>query len=310
MVSVIIPTYNRESTISRAIESALKQRGVGMELIVVDDGSVDGTKQVVSQYAQVKYVWQPNRRQAAARNHGLEIAKGEFVASLDSDDSWDEDFLSSSLEALHTTGADFVFSNHRICNENGEVSRPDYLATLPYMPPSEEALPSLSAEATRALFIRHCPAPSSSFLMPRGLVGRGWDEEARISDDWFLILAAVLEKSARCVVQRRPTWTKTLGNDNICDGHRDHLGLALKEIQDAKRLLQLHTPHLRHHEKREVARRLACSMDDAAYFAAKGGRALLMMAHQTRSFLTVPTCGRLLRFLRLCAVCAMSKVVG
>ncbi len=91
-VSVIIPVYNGEQTIGRAIASVLGQTMPPRELIIVDDGSTDQTKSVIgsieSVQVPIRYVYQENARQAAARNHGARVAGGEWLAFLDADDVW------------------------------------------------------------------------------------------------------------------------------------------------------------------------------------------------------------------------------
>lgn len=89
MYSVIIPTFNRKQLLSAAIESVLQQQCTALELIVVDDGSGDGTGAMIARhYPQVRYFYQANQGPAAARNHGIREARGEFIAMLDSDDLW------------------------------------------------------------------------------------------------------------------------------------------------------------------------------------------------------------------------------
>ncbi len=87
--SVIIPTFNRLPLLQEAVESVLRQSHGDFELIVVDDGSSDGTREFISGLeAPVRYVYQENRGPSAARNAGLRAARGEFIAFLDSDDLW------------------------------------------------------------------------------------------------------------------------------------------------------------------------------------------------------------------------------
>lgn len=87
-VSVIIPTYNRCEFVREAIASVVAQSFSDFELIVVDDGSDDGTVETVREFAGICYVWQPNRGVSAARNYGVSLSSGELIAFLDSDDLW------------------------------------------------------------------------------------------------------------------------------------------------------------------------------------------------------------------------------
>lgn len=89
LLSVIIPVYNREALVGRTIESALRQDISDYEVIVVDDGSTDRSAQVAGRYdGQVQLVRQANAGEGAARNAGVRLARGKYVAFLDSDDLW------------------------------------------------------------------------------------------------------------------------------------------------------------------------------------------------------------------------------
>ncbi|MDH5741281.1 MAG: glycosyltransferase, partial [Nitrospira sp.] len=92
LVSVVVPTYNRAYCLQRCVNSVLEQSYPHVEVLLVDDGSQDGTEDLVkSRYGgddRVRYVFQANRGVAAARNRGFSLAQGEFVALLDSDDVW------------------------------------------------------------------------------------------------------------------------------------------------------------------------------------------------------------------------------
>lgn len=85
--SIVIPTYNRAAFLPKAIESVLNQTYTNWELIIVDDGSTDNTREVVSQYndGRITYIYQQNAERSAARNNGIAHAKGDYVCFLDSD---------------------------------------------------------------------------------------------------------------------------------------------------------------------------------------------------------------------------------
>jgi glycosyl transferase family 2 len=100
-VSVILPTYQRRELVRRAIASVMAQTYRDFELIVVDDGSTDGTREALASVSEkLRYHWQPNRGVAAARNAGLRMARGSIVAFIDSDDRWLPDHLAAVTEML------------------------------------------------------------------------------------------------------------------------------------------------------------------------------------------------------------------
>ena len=101
LISVIIPTYNRSQYICEAIDGALEQTYKNIEIIVVDDGSTDSTKDVLTKYgSNVKYIYQNNAGPSVARNSGIKQSKGELLAFLDSDDIWLPQKLEKQLELI------------------------------------------------------------------------------------------------------------------------------------------------------------------------------------------------------------------
>lgn len=98
-VSIIVPTYNRAKYVTEAIDSVLAQTFLDYEVIVVDDGSTDNTKDVLLPYGErIRYIYQPNSGVGAARNAGIRCAVGEWLAFLDSDDIWLPDYLSCQMD--------------------------------------------------------------------------------------------------------------------------------------------------------------------------------------------------------------------
>jgi glycosyltransferase involved in cell wall biosynthesis len=95
-ISVIIPTYNREAFIIRAVNSVLNQSIKVDEIIVVDDGSSDNTKEVLKS-SKIRYIKQENLGVSAARNTGIKAAKYEYIAFLDSDDTWHNNKISEHI---------------------------------------------------------------------------------------------------------------------------------------------------------------------------------------------------------------------
>ena len=115
LVSIIMPAYNAEKYIADSIRSVLAQTYSNWELIVVDDGSTDGTASIVQEFAardtRVRYIFQENGRLGKARNTGIANAAGSLIAFLDSDDLWLPTKLQMQLQAMSENNADVVFSN-------------------------------------------------------------------------------------------------------------------------------------------------------------------------------------------------------
>ncbi len=120
-ISVVIPCYNAERFIARAIQSVLAQHLRPKEIIVVDDGSTDDVKTIISSYGdQVQYIYQENAGSGKARNVGINIASSEYIAFLDSDDYWDAEHLETMLQTLKDTpAACLVYCGKKWVDENG-----------------------------------------------------------------------------------------------------------------------------------------------------------------------------------------------
>jgi glycosyltransferase involved in cell wall biosynthesis len=101
-VSVIIPVHNRAHCIERALQSVLQQSMPPDQIILVDDGSTDALASVVAQYPAVELIQQAHAGVSAARNCGIAAARHEWIALLDSDDTWQPQKLERQLEALHS----------------------------------------------------------------------------------------------------------------------------------------------------------------------------------------------------------------
>lgn len=122
-ISVVIPTFNQANYLAEALESVFHQTYRDFEVIVVDDGSTDGTQALLSRYnSKIRCFIQPNGGRAGARNTGLKEAKGDYIAFLDSDDIWKEDRLERSLQALEKVPAAGLI--------HGEVEAIDFEGSL------------------------------------------------------------------------------------------------------------------------------------------------------------------------------------
>lgn len=122
--SIIIPTYNRAHMIGIAIQSVLDQTYDDWELIIVDDGSADDTKEVIEKYSdpRIKYIYQENQERSAARNRGIREANGEWICFLDSDDSYESKRLESWKALVENTTPGLYYSELKM--GDGQVHFP------------------------------------------------------------------------------------------------------------------------------------------------------------------------------------------
>src|SRR2546425_8294706 len=130
-VSIILPTYNRARFLPQAFASICSQTFTDWELIIVDDGSTDNTRELVSELSvalpqPAQYIYQENQGPGSARNTGLEHAQGIYVAFYDSDDLWLPHHLQDCVEGLDATPeVDWVYGACRVVNEaTGESLAP------------------------------------------------------------------------------------------------------------------------------------------------------------------------------------------
>ncbi|XGK32746.1 glycosyltransferase family 2 protein [Lactobacillus acidophilus] len=200
LISVIIPVYNREDKIKRAILSVLQQDYKNLEILVIDDGSTDNTSSVVKSMKdpRIKYRYQENQGACAARNKGISLAKGDFIAFHDSDDIWHSNKLQRQLPILFDKKADIVFCKLNIKNKDGHNEKyPSY-----YKEGIINPVNTLLGIGTQTLIMRADIAKKNLFD----------DEMPRFQELEFL-MRAVIHQRLYCVDE--PLVDYILGNDNI-----------------------------------------------------------------------------------------------
>jgi len=177
--SIIVPTFNRADTILETLNSCLAQSLADLQVVVVDDGSSDDTLAVLKQVDddRLVVVSQENAGPAAARNHGMSVAHGQYIAFLDSDDTWYPEFLASVQDTLQTHGESVVYG--QIIVDRG-VGR--------YWVKPERAL-SADESIYDFLYINGGFIQTSTLVIPTALRDRvQWDESVTFGDnDQFAI---------------------------------------------------------------------------------------------------------------------------
>ncbi len=115
LVSIVMPAYNAGKYIGESIESVVRQTYPDWELLIVDDGSTDNTADVIKPYrlkdSRIKYFYQENSKQGAAKNLAIKHSKGEYIAFLDADDLWLKDKLQISMETISHSACSLLFTD-------------------------------------------------------------------------------------------------------------------------------------------------------------------------------------------------------
>jgi glycosyltransferase involved in cell wall biosynthesis len=182
-VSVVIPTYNMANHICDTIDCVLNQSFQDHEIIVVDDGSEDNTKNILMPYIngeKIKYIYQQNKGVSSARNKGLNLANGEYVAFLDADDKWDKDFLFEMVTLIEKGLCDWAICDnyHVELDINGkEISR--VFVNRPHILENTKELFFLLLEKDLIGGPSKVLAKKECFLS----IG-GFDEKLRMREDW------------------------------------------------------------------------------------------------------------------------------
>lgn len=119
MISIVVPVYNAESYIKETIENVLNQTYQDFELILVDDGSSDNSRQVISEFddPRVKLFRNTGKGAYSARNYGVDQATGRYIAFLDADDVWSRDKLEKTFAHMQKNNAGFVFTAYEFGDE-------------------------------------------------------------------------------------------------------------------------------------------------------------------------------------------------
>jgi succinoglycan biosynthesis protein ExoO len=216
-VSFLIAAYNAERSLARAIESALGQREVRAEVIVVDDCSSDRTADVARLFPEerVRLVGLgENRGPGGARNAGLAVARGPWIAVLDADDTVHPDRLARMIARAESAGAEIAVDNLDVVSEMSGATKtmfwPKQLEKFPTLTLADFIGANLLFEETFS-FGYMKPIFERQFLERHAL---RYPETLRIGED-YIFLASALAKGARCVVEPKPGYAYHIRTGSI-----------------------------------------------------------------------------------------------
>jgi len=219
--AAVIPTYQREGTVGRAIESVLAQTFAPREVIVVDDGSTDGTRSLLARFTTVRTIVQEQSGSAAARNRGARAASAEWIAFLDSDDWWEPDHLERLAGAIEETGgaADLYFDDtavvmHTFEGDDSDTHVGSLWAYANFAPTAETTLFPDASECV-LLPIQPIMLQSSAIRRDRYLALGGMSERLALRHDTHLFLLLGLGRPACAVAGIGAQMTAAGGDDRL-----------------------------------------------------------------------------------------------
>ena len=270
-VDIIIPVYNGSKYIAEAVESALSQTYKNKEIIVIDDGSTDNTKQVLSKYeGRIKYIFQANQGVASARNRGIRAGSGKYVAFLDADDIWFIEKLEKQIAILETSQkAGFVYcDNYFVDGERKEIANYKY------------KMPLLRGNILTDLFCSYFIITSSLVMRRACFEWVGFfDESLKVGEDYdfFLKLAFAfpVDVVEEKLWERRVTKASLSHRDFALDWQSD-ISTLNKFIRKHRSFLECYRPY--------INRRLSEYHFDLAYHCRRRGRGGLALKN---SFLSL-----------------------
>ena len=187
IVSIIIPCYNAKQWVQEAIESCLNQTYPNIEIIVVDDGSTDGSLEILRRYLpRIRLETGPNRGGNSARNRGFALSRGEYIQYLDADDYLDADKIARQVRFLEETKADVVYGDLRYRRHLPDVSF-SYLDRIQVSGVQQDILASL-------LSFWGAQVNGGAVLYRRQVVNQvgGWDETLRAAQDTDFLTSVAL----------------------------------------------------------------------------------------------------------------------
>lgn len=185
LISVIIPVYNRESFICRALESVFSQSYPAgrMDVIVIDDGSTDNTSDIVKQYGRdIRYIRQENRGIASARNKGIAAAKGEVISFLDADDLWHKERLQKIAGVFNANmEIGMVYHSFSLIDGGDEIIHDNFYKAFGYTE-------GLSGRVSKEIFSGRIFCGGSSFAFTRKIIDKIYPvpEDVRRGVDYYI----------------------------------------------------------------------------------------------------------------------------
>ncbi|MEO7099853.1 MAG: glycosyltransferase [Luteolibacter sp.] len=229
-ISVVIPTFNRASQVPDAVRSAMEQTLKPFEIIVIDDGSSDDTEEVLARFGDsIRYIKTENRGVSAARNQGIRESRGEWIAFLDSDDTWHPSKLEGQADCITKTASKLCFCVS--VDESGDAIDDLNLMDLELVAGGSQFYPP---EDCRIFKRPRHPFLQSMLVEKAALLRSGvFDESLKVAEDTKLIYGLVL------------TFGYSVLNEKYVNICRDRDGPGLSDTMDVVNAFKRHDCYIR-----------------------------------------------------------------
>lgn len=276
-VSVVVPAYNRRDVIAEAVQSVLEQTLPPDEVLVVDDGSTDGTADAAEQFGSpVRVIRRSNGGPGAARNTGILSARGDLVAFLDSDDVWKPRCLEVLVNLLEVGNLDLAFGDVEVV-QDGKMVAPSFLMGKAFFPVIR-ANPNYIPNCFALLLIENFIPTSALVARRRALIDAGlFDESLRSVEDrdmWIRVARnGRIGGTTEVVAVVRRSAGSASGDDLLASESR---------IEVLRRYMK--DPMLTPLQRSMVRRALSACYGDAAYIHRKNGNQKQAFRNYLRSF--------------------------
>lgn len=211
MISVIVPIYNVEKYLRACIDSILTQTYKNLEIILVDDGSSDGCGAICDEYKEkdqrITVIHQKNRGLSGARNAGIDIAQGQYIGFIDSDDTIEPQMFEILLNNMRKNGAKISICGRKIVDESGNITEPKYIHKKKMVLDGKSAIIEMNSH--KSFDMSACDKLYDITL---------WTDirypEGKLSEDFFVIFH-LLDKAQKIVWTPEPLYKYLQRNNSI-----------------------------------------------------------------------------------------------
>lgn len=241
LVSVIVPAFNAQSTLDETLDTIARQSHTNIEILIVDDGSTDATPQISAKFCarepRARLLLKPNGGVASARNHGINKARGAFIAPIDADDLWHPDHLAKLLEKMLGTQPTpaLVFAHYQLLDINSNIDRSGPFVSVEGCAISQMAYTNLVGNGSALLF-------NKSVALGIG----GYDERLRAAGvegcEDYLLQLSIAARFPIASVNEYLVGYRTLPNNMSSDRERMVASMALARTLFRERFPDIEIP--------------------------------------------------------------------